>query len=75
MFHVNDGLAFERHDNGDVTIHVEGMRLPVTADTWKSVIASMSKGGDLSKLTADLFHDGEPLAPMCESLQKHGRCN
>jgi hypothetical protein len=49
--------------------------LAVFGEFVNASIAPRAPADDLSKLTADLFHDGEPLAPMCESLQKHGRCN
>jgi len=55
MFHTKNGLYFNRNDDGSVTIIKNYNAIPdsrkifeeiIDADTWASVIASMSKSGE-----------------------------
>ena len=52
MFHAQDGLFFQRMENGTVEVMVkDGNRIfqtVLTSDTWASVIASVSARGDTS---------------------------
>jgi len=67
MFHVEDGLCFERMDNGDVRIIKRHGAHPssdiifaqtIDADAWASVIASVSKNSQHSSqfYAAQEFH-------------------
>lgn len=70
MFHVEDGLCFERMDNGDVRIikrhdgHPSSdiiLAQTIDADAWASVIATMSKGDEIDSrfYAAKAFHESE----------------
>ena len=50
MFHAKDGLTFERMEEGSVFITYPGDshegEITLDADTWVSVVAAMSSGGE-----------------------------
>lgn len=68
-FHARDGWYFRREDDGSVRILAPdslgpGAHQVVTldADTWASVVASVSSGGETSESfqAARRFHDARP---------------
>lgn len=71
MFHANDGLFFDRNDDGSVTVSVaDGFgadpRESVTVDpgTWASAVASVSHRGEDGPTWREAlrFHQGDEAA-------------
>ena len=65
MFHVSDGLYFERLDDGSVRVSKQDSKNgeviftnTMDADSWASVVSSMSKGGEIDNrfYSAREFH-------------------
>lgn len=57
-FNAENGVSFERHTNGDVTVHMEGVRARLSADTWISAISMMSAPGEAAHEMAKSLHRG-----------------
>lgn len=46
VFNAEHGVQFERHEEtGDVTLHVEGMKIRLASNTWISAVAEMTVHG------------------------------
>lgn len=66
MFHVSDGLYFDRLADGSVRIckkcgNVNVFDQNIDSNAWASIISSVSKGGeaDLRYFAAKDFHNSE----------------
>jgi hypothetical protein len=60
-FHANDGLTFERLDDGAVLVELGDHQVVVEESVWASVVASVSQHGETHEtwLAARQFHSGQ----------------
>lgn len=82
-FHTNNGLMFQRLDNGDIEVYLEEPKtlikkysvvIPMTV--WASVVCSVSKQGENYRrwMEAQSFHnetDGERIGKIIMDMVKN----
>ncbi len=84
-FHCREGWYFKRQDDGSVRIfhvdgHAEGLGFPpetdadflIDADSWASVVASVSKGGETGDRWQAIlvFHMGEITSELAKRIAR-----